>query len=79
MFQAQKYNFFTIIALMIVGLFISCRDSNGKETAKDIGKKTISVTSGRGTATHTEKASDAGMFYQWNRKIGWSSTIRFFN
>jgi len=24
--------------------------------------------------TFTEKPEDAGMFYQWNRKVGWSST-----
>jgi uncharacterized protein (TIGR02145 family) len=79
----KKISYFAAIAAFATVLFTSCEDPNNSGTKTD--PSTIDegvVINGVKWATRniaapghfTDKTTDVGMFYQWNRKIGWSST-----
>ncbi|MDR1757418.1 MAG: fibrobacter succinogenes major paralogous domain-containing protein [Bacteroidales bacterium] len=72
-----------MIAVAIVG-FASCDKQNDKgedeivNNTEEVGVTIAGVTWATrnvdAPGTFAEKPSDYGMFYQWNRNVGWSST-----
>ncbi|MDR0830001.1 MAG: hypothetical protein LBN95_07815 [Prevotellaceae bacterium] len=79
----KKLYYFAAIAAFASVLFMSCEDPNNSGTKTDPSTTDEGVIiNGVKWATRNIAApghfadtpESAGMFYQWNRKIGWSST-----
>ena len=90
----MKKMFLSLGLLLTVSLAIVVFNSCEKDNDDSIDSDTVSLTSDEGVVingvkwatrnvdkpgTFTAKPEDAGMFYQWNRKVGWSATDPMIN
>ncbi|MCL2040460.1 MAG: fibrobacter succinogenes major paralogous domain-containing protein [Bacteroidales bacterium] len=84
----KKYIIYSMtVAFALSAMFIACKNGNGNGVVPGTDTEEGVVINGVRWATRNvdkpgtfaANPEDAGMFYQWNRKIGWSSTDPMIN